>query len=513
MALRVDGVLFDNLTADPGTPEEGQVWYNSTDDKVKVYRNGQTVTLVDKPEFEVHSLSTSNPHTTTLEQARTAGSTLSGAINMNSFAINNVGGSVGTDAASRQYVVDQIKAKIQGLDWQESVLDKDLATPPVSPSTGDRYIVATGGTGAWATKDKQIAEWDGAAWVFSVPNEGFTTRVMDENKIYTYDGTNWGLWDAVVDHGSLLGLADDDHTQYLLVNGTRAMSGALDMGTNAITNVGNVDGVDVSDHSARHDPGGTDELTTAAPGATSVATASATGTATSFARSDHVHQSNTAPANVTKAAAAIGTSGEPARADHKHDISTAAASELTDSTNAEGSATSLARSDHTHAHGNRSGGTLHALASTSGHGFHPKSNFAAVVNPTVNDDGTAGYVVGSRWVNTATDEEFICTDNGTGAALWKSTTASSGSSLQHKAGRVLAASFAGTPKKATVTFGAAMPNTNYSITLTCLTANSRTFAPTSESKTTGGFTINIGSNVTTDLTEVGWQVMADGESS
>jgi hypothetical protein len=52
--------------------------------------------------------------------------------------------------------------------------------------------------------------------------------------------------DAVIDHGGLLGLADDDHTQYLLVAGSRAMSGALDMGTNAITNVGNIDGRDVS---------------------------------------------------------------------------------------------------------------------------------------------------------------------------------------------------------------------------------------------------------------------------
>jgi len=64
------------------------------------------------------------------------------------------------------------------------------------------------------------------------------------------------------DHGNLAGLADDDHTQYLLVDGTRAMSGNLDMGANEVTNVGNVDGVDVSDHSARHDVGGTDALTT-----------------------------------------------------------------------------------------------------------------------------------------------------------------------------------------------------------------------------------------------------------
>ncbi len=51
---------------------------------------------------------------------------------------------------------------------------------------------------------------------------------------------------TATDHGDLLGLADDDHTQYLLADGTRAMTGTLDMGTYGITNVGNVDGRDVS---------------------------------------------------------------------------------------------------------------------------------------------------------------------------------------------------------------------------------------------------------------------------
>jgi hypothetical protein len=56
-----------------------------------------------------------------------------------------------------------------------------------------------------------------------------------------------------------------------------------------------------------------------------------------------------APVNVTKAAAAIGVANERARADHKHDVDTATASGLdANSINTEGTATSLARSDHTH---------------------------------------------------------------------------------------------------------------------------------------------------------------------
>lgn len=55
-----------------------------------------------------------------------------------------------------------------------------------------------------------------------------------------------GAGGGVTDHGALTGLADDDHTQYLLADGTRALLAALDMGGFDITNVGNVDGVDVS---------------------------------------------------------------------------------------------------------------------------------------------------------------------------------------------------------------------------------------------------------------------------
>lgn len=40
-------------------------------------------------------------------------------------------------------------------------------TPPVSPSTGDVYLVGTSPTGAWVGHAKDIAEWNGSAWVFT----------------------------------------------------------------------------------------------------------------------------------------------------------------------------------------------------------------------------------------------------------------------------------------------------------------------------------------------------------
>jgi len=51
---------------------------------------------------------------------------------------------------------------------------------------------------------------------------------------------------SVSNHGNLTGLGDDDHTQYLRVDGGRAMTGDLDMGNNDINNVEKVNVVPTS---------------------------------------------------------------------------------------------------------------------------------------------------------------------------------------------------------------------------------------------------------------------------
>jgi hypothetical protein len=87
----------------------------------------------------------------------------------------------------------------------------------------------------------------------------YTTSPRNRPAFTCNDGTVFYL-DAIGDHGALAGLGDDDHTQYLTVNGSRFMTGTLNMGTNNITNVGTVDGVDVSDHASRHINNGADVI-------------------------------------------------------------------------------------------------------------------------------------------------------------------------------------------------------------------------------------------------------------
>lgn len=75
--------------------------------------------------------------------------------------------------------------------WHLSVKDRDLTAPPGSPAAGDTYIPAATATGAWAGKDGQVAVWDGTAWVFGVPREGWVAWIEDEAKLCAFTSAAW----------------------------------------------------------------------------------------------------------------------------------------------------------------------------------------------------------------------------------------------------------------------------------------------------------------------------------
>ena len=74
---------------------------------------------------------------------------------------------------------------------QLSVKDKDLTAPPGSPTVGDRYIVGSSATGAWAGEDDNIAAYQNGAWEFYTPKDGWVAFVKDESLDYQYDGSSW----------------------------------------------------------------------------------------------------------------------------------------------------------------------------------------------------------------------------------------------------------------------------------------------------------------------------------
>ena len=109
MALQIAGIIFDELTSDPVSPSEGEMWFNSTLDRFCVFRNGSVECFSDLDELNAHIADTANPHGVTLEQARTAGNVLAGPIDLGGFAITNLATPTNpADAATLQYVIDQI---------------------------------------------------------------------------------------------------------------------------------------------------------------------------------------------------------------------------------------------------------------------------------------------------------------------------------------------------------------------------------------------------------------------
>lgn len=67
---------------------------------------------------------------------------------------------------------------------------------------------------------------------------GATSHVVFDGLNFRQISGGGGGGGGVTDHGALTGLGDDDHTQYLRTNGTRALTGPLSAGGNKITSLG-----------------------------------------------------------------------------------------------------------------------------------------------------------------------------------------------------------------------------------------------------------------------------------
>lgn len=184
----------------------------------------------------------------------------------------------------------------------DSVENAQRGPIPPQPSiwTGDIAKIAAlivGPSGALLTK--------------SITSTGVIYSIQDLRPLPSYTGTTVS---GVTVHGDLAGLLADNHPQYLLVNGTRAMTGDLNMnGNNIIMNNGLVDGVLVHQHGSRHLPLGADPITTAI--AVDIGTSNQVGIQNSLARSDHVHNHANQPGGSLHAVATTSVAGFMSAAD------------------------------------------------------------------------------------------------------------------------------------------------------------------------------------------------------
>lgn len=132
-------------------------------------------------------------------------------------AFTGVVGGVTPTSASHLTTKDYVDAAIQGLDWQESVLDfwSPSAGLPVSPNTGDRYVADDSGNG-W-TEDN-VYTWDGSQWNEVAANDGMSAWFEDEDVLFVYSEnpttSGWVRFGSTVTHNNTNGLQGGTANEY-----------------------------------------------------------------------------------------------------------------------------------------------------------------------------------------------------------------------------------------------------------------------------------------------------------
>jgi hypothetical protein len=92
---------------------------------------------------------------------------------------------------AQKHVTHNEALRILDAAIQVAVLDLSRTSPPSSPAEGERHVVATGATGAWAGHGNAIATWQDGAWAFLVPKSGWCVWSVADNVVFVFDGTHW----------------------------------------------------------------------------------------------------------------------------------------------------------------------------------------------------------------------------------------------------------------------------------------------------------------------------------
>ncbi|WP_415918883.1 DUF2793 domain-containing protein [Tateyamaria sp. SN6-1] len=69
-------------------------------------------------------------------------------------------------------------------------------TPPAVPDQGALYALGASPTAAWAAEPGQLAYWNGVAWLFLTPQEGWRGWDMAAGAFRVYQGSAWQAQNA-----------------------------------------------------------------------------------------------------------------------------------------------------------------------------------------------------------------------------------------------------------------------------------------------------------------------------
>lgn len=74
---------------------------------------------------------------------------------------------------------------------QLAVKSRVLAVPPALLEEGDRYLVATGGSGAWSGHDGAVIVFQAGGWIAHAARAGWCAWIEDEGALVVFDGAAW----------------------------------------------------------------------------------------------------------------------------------------------------------------------------------------------------------------------------------------------------------------------------------------------------------------------------------
>ncbi len=94
-------------------------------------------------------------------------------------------------AQAQKHVTHNEALRLLDAMVQLAVLDRTRTTPPVSPSDGDRHLVASGATGLWAGWDLNVAFWVDGVWMRLVPRQGWLVWIAAEQVFVVWNGSAW----------------------------------------------------------------------------------------------------------------------------------------------------------------------------------------------------------------------------------------------------------------------------------------------------------------------------------
>ncbi len=92
--------------------------------------------------------------------------------------------------AQKHVTVNEALDALDGL-VQLAVISAGFTAPPGSPVEGDRYIVASGTSGAWTGWDASVAQFSGGAWKRLIPQIGWLAWDAASSQLLVWTGSAW----------------------------------------------------------------------------------------------------------------------------------------------------------------------------------------------------------------------------------------------------------------------------------------------------------------------------------